>query len=95
MALMIDRCPVARVYRHRLVTIIVLLLRGTALLLAACGGSSEPAYCSDVTSFKNAVEQLKNATSPRALVTQAKEVASTGQTALPAVKTNFAPQQAR
>jgi predicted PurR-regulated permease PerM len=60
-------------------------------LLAACG-ASKPAYCSDVTNFKNAVKQLKDVSSPSALVTQAKNVSSAGQSAVNAVKSSFAPQ---
>jgi hypothetical protein len=92
MTLMLHLPPATRVYRRRLATIAVFLLCGTSLLLAGCGGSSKPAYCSDVTNFKNAVEQLKQVSSPSALVTQVKKVASTGQTTLSAVKTNLAPQ---
>lgn len=66
-----------------------------AVALAGCGSSSKPAYCTDVTNFKKAVEQLKNdLTNPSALITQVQTVVSTGQTALTAVKTNFAPQTA-
>lgn len=63
-----------------------------ALLLSACGGSSKPAYCTDVANFKSAVGELKNVSSPSAVVDQAKKVASTGEAALAAVKTSFAPQ---
>jgi hypothetical protein len=63
-----------------------------AAVLAACGASSKPAYCSDVTNFKTAAQQLKHVSSPSALVTQVQKVASSGQTALTAVKTAYAPQ---
>src|SRR5450755_318307 len=69
--------------------VIVLVVAG---ILTGCGASSKPAYCSAVTNFKNAVEQLKNVTSPSAVVAQAKKVATTGQAALSAVKTSFATQ---
>jgi hypothetical protein len=75
--------------RHRLTTIAVLAL-GAAGVLTGCGGTSKPAYCSDVTNFKNAAEQLTKVSSPSGLVTQAGKVASTGQTALSAVKAGFA-----
>jgi len=79
--------------RNRLAAV-VLLAVVIAVALTACGSSSKPAYCSDVTNFKNAVEQLKNVTSPSALVTQVEKVASTGRTALQAVTSGFAPQMA-
>src|SRR5450755_919490 len=88
--------------RKRLATIGLFTLM-TAALLTGCGSSSastssgtstsKPAYCSDVTSFKNAVEQLKHATGPSALVTDAKKVATTGQATIAAVKTtSLAPE---
>jgi hypothetical protein len=77
--------------RHRLTTIAVLAL-GAAGVLTGCGGTSKPAYCSDVTNFKNAAEQLTKVSSPSGLVTQAGKVASTGLTALSAVKAGFAPE---
>jgi hypothetical protein len=65
----------------------------TAAALAGCGSSSKPAYCTDVTNFKNSVDQLKNdLKTPTALPAQIAKVSSTGQTALSAVKTNFAPE---
>jgi hypothetical protein len=76
----------------RLTVIVVLALTGAGIL-AGCGGSSKPAYCSDLTNFKNAVAQIKTTTSsPSALVSQLKTVASTGQAAISAVKTNLAPE---
>jgi hypothetical protein len=79
--------------RHRLMAIGVLVLIAAGVL-TGCGSSSssKPAYCSDVTNFKNAVEQLTKVTSPSGLAKQAQKVASTGQTALSAVKTGFAPE---
>lgn len=76
--------------RHRLVAIAALALVVVGVL-SGCG-SSKPAYCSDVTNFKNAVGGLTSVTSPSGLATQVKKVASTGQAALSAVKTNFAPE---
>jgi len=75
----------------RLAVIVILALIGAGIL-AGCGGSSKPAYCSDLTNFKNAVAQIKTTSSPSALVSQLKTVASTGQAAISAVKTNFAPE---
>ena len=78
------------VLRSRLATAGVLGLI-TVAALAGCGSSSKPAYCTDVTNFKNSVEQLKNdLKNPTALPAQITKVSSTGQTALAAVKTNFA-----
>jgi hypothetical protein len=67
-------------------------LTGAAVLLAGCGGSSKPAYCSDVTNFEHAVTQLKSVSSPSALVSETKKVVSSGQTAIAAVKTSLAPE---
>ena len=61
------------------------------LILAGCG-SSKPAYCSDVSNFENAVKQLKDVSSPADLLPAAQKVQSTGQTALAAVKSSFAPE---
>jgi hypothetical protein len=91
MALMIARAPGAHAYRYRLAVMTALLVTGASVSLAGCGGSSKPAYCSDVTKFKNSVEQLKNVTSPSGLVSQVEQLASTGQTALSAVKSHLAP----
>jgi hypothetical protein len=84
---MSSRSRSARTIRHSLAA-----LMGVAVLLAGCGGSSKPAYCSDVTNFEDAVTQLKNVSSPSALVSQTKKVVSSGQTAIKAVKTSFAPE---
>jgi hypothetical protein len=73
-------------------TVIAALATAGAGILAGCGGSSKPAYCSDVTNFKNAVAQVKTTSSASALVSELKTVASTGQAAVSAVKTNFAPE---
>jgi hypothetical protein len=73
-------------------------LVGLALVIAAlitsCGSSSpaKPAYCSDVTTFENAVGKLTDSGSPSALASNISGVVSTGQAALSAVKTAFAPQ---
>lgn len=82
-----SRSRSARTIRHSLAA-----LMGVAVLVAGCGGSSKPAYCSDVTNFKDAATQLKNVSSPSALVSQTKKVVSAGQTAIKAVKTSFAPE---
>ena len=51
-------------------------------VLAACGASSKPAYCSDIANFKNSAQELTHVSSASGLVTQAEKVASSGQTAL-------------
>jgi hypothetical protein len=67
-----------------------------AALIAGCGSSSpaKPAYCSDVTAFENAVGKLTDSGSPSALASNISNVVSTGQAAVSAVKTAFAPQTA-
>jgi hypothetical protein len=76
---------------HRLAGLGALALVATGII-AGCGGSSKPAYCADVTTFKNSVQQLKHVSSPSDLVSQVKTISSTGQTAVSSVKTGFAPQ---
>lgn len=44
---------------HRGVVIAALALIAMALLVTACGGSSKPEYCSDVSSLEGSVEELK------------------------------------
>lgn len=70
------------------------LLLVTAALITACGSSSpaKPAYCSEVTKFKDALGKLKDSGSPSALASNISSVVSTGQAAVSAVKTAFAPQ---
>jgi hypothetical protein len=65
-------------------------------LIAGCGSSTpaKPAYCTDVTNFKNAVGKLKDSGSPSAIASNVTNVVSTGQAAVAAVKTAFAPQTA-
>jgi hypothetical protein len=78
---------------HRRLMVRGVLVLVSAAALTGCGSSSKPAYCSDVTNFKHAAEQLKNdVTSPSGLVTQVTKVATSAETALSAVKTSFAPQ---
>jgi len=78
--------------RVRVAAVGVLTLVSVALLVG-CGGSSKPAYCSDVTTFTQSVDQLKSdITNPSALVKQVKKVVSSGQAAVTAVKSDFAPQ---
>jgi hypothetical protein len=80
--------------------IAVLALAGATGLLAGCGGSStsasstgpssKPAYCSDVTNFKNAAARLPGVSNPSALVSDINNVVSAGKTAVSAVETSFA-----
>ena len=69
-----------------------------AVLATGCGSSTssstpaKPAYCSDVTTFENAVGKLKDTGSPSVLASNISSVVSTGQAALSAVKTAFAPE---
>jgi hypothetical protein len=78
--------------RSRLAAIGVMAWCATVGILAGCGGSSKPAYCSSVNDFKNAVAQLKSVSSPSDIVSAAKNVESTGQKAVSQVKTSFAPE---
>ena len=69
-----------------------------AVAASGCGSGSKPAYCSKVTDFKSAVQDLKKVdvgTGGVSAVTSAVEkVNSTGQAAISAVKNEFAPQTA-
>ena len=51
---------------------------------------SQPAYCTDVNNLKNAAAQLKDKGSLSAIISSIKNVYSTGQMAIAAVKTAFA-----
>jgi hypothetical protein len=65
-------------------------------LITGCGSSTpaKPTYCSAVTKFQTAVGKLTDTGSPSALAANISTVVSTGQAALSAVKTAFAPQAA-
>jgi hypothetical protein len=65
-------------------------------MITGCGSSTpaKPAYCSDVAKFQTAVGKLKDSGSPSALASNISNVVTTGQAALSAVKTAFAPQAA-
>ena len=60
----------------------------------AAASSSQPAYCTDVNNLKNAAAQLKDKGSLSAIISSIKNVYSTGQMAIAAVKTAFAAQTA-
>lgn len=68
----------------------------TAALLAGCGSGSKPAYCTQVTNFKNSVNTLEQVeVSPSNLSTIATDVQKVGTSSkelVSAVKTEFAPQ---
>jgi transposase len=61
---------------------------------APASTSSTAAYCPEVNNFKSAVAQLKDKGSPSAIISSIKNVYSTGQMAISAVKTAFPPQTA-
>lgn len=71
---------------------LVLLVVMAAVALASCGGSSKPAYCSDVNNFKDAVKGLTSVSSPSDIVSNVQKVQSTGDAAISSVKGAFAPQ---
>lgn len=60
----------------------------------AAASGSQPAYCTDVNSLKSAAAQLKDKGSLSAIISSIKNVYSTGQMAIAAVKTAFASQTA-
>lgn len=67
-----------------------------AALLAGCGSSSKPAYCTQVTNFENSVKTLEQVeVSPSNLNTIATDVQKVGTSAKElesAIKSEFAPQ---
>jgi hypothetical protein len=77
--------------RLAVVTALALVTTG---LITGCGSSTpaKPAYCSEVTKFKNAVAKLTDSGSPSAITSNVANVVSTGQAAVRAVKTAFTPQ---
>jgi hypothetical protein len=77
-------------------TICAALALGITGLVTGCGSSSpaKPAYCTDVNNFKSAANKLTDSGSPSALATNVSNVVTTGQAAISAVKTAFAPQTA-
>jgi hypothetical protein len=70
-------------------------LAGVAII-AGCGGSSKPAYCAQVTNFKNSVKTLEQVeVSPSNVSTISADVQKVGTSAkelASAVGTEFAPQ---
>jgi uncharacterized protein YukE len=67
-----------------------------ALLIAGCGSSSKPAYCTQVTNFENSVKTLEQVeVSPSnisAISTDVQKVATSANEMASAVKGEFAPQ---
>jgi hypothetical protein len=67
-----------------------------AALLAGCGSSSKPAYCTQVKNFKDSVKTLEQVeVSPsnlNAITTDVKKVGTSAKEVASAVGTEFAPQ---
>jgi hypothetical protein len=80
----------------RLAFVLVLSLLALAAATAGCGSSDKPAYCGKVDDFKSAFDDLKDVDvkkdGPDAAVSAAKKVKTTGEAAVSAVKSDFAPQ---
>ena len=74
----------------------VLAIAASGALLAGCGGSSKPGYCSDVTNFKNAVKDLGNVNviqgGTSAITSAIQKVESTGKAAVASAKSDFPSQ---
>ena len=63
--------------------------------LAGCGSSSKPAYCSDVSNFKSAVQDLKNVNIQNGtseLTSAVNKVESTGKAAVSSAKGAYSSQ---
>jgi hypothetical protein len=52
------RRPMSRRIAKRPILVALLLAFATTILLAACGGSSKPGYCSSVNNLKTSVQDL-------------------------------------
>jgi hypothetical protein len=67
-----------------------------ALLIAGCGSSSKPAYCTQVTNFENSVKTLEgvevSASNISTISTDVQKVATSASEMASAVKGEFAPQ---
>ncbi len=77
---MVKQAPMLKAGR-RMTLIVPVVLAAAALVAAGCGGSSKPAYCSDVTDLENSVNSLKS-------VQLDSNTISTLQTDLQKVQTN-------
>ena len=77
--------------RTRLATLAV---AGACTFLGACGGDDKPAYCSDVTDFKDAVSGLSEVqvTDVNALTTAIEKVKTSGQTLVASAKSEYGAQ---
>jgi hypothetical protein len=77
-------------------TLSATLAVGACAALSACGGSDKPAYCSDVSDFKDAVSELTNVQVTKdgvsELTTAVDKVETSGQTLVSSAKSEFAPQ---
>jgi len=77
-------------------TLSATLAIGACAAFSACGGSDKPAYCSDVSDFKDAVSELtdvqvtQNGVSE--LTAAVNKVETSGQTLVSSAKSEFAPQ---
>ena len=64
--------------------------------LSACGGSDKPAYCSDLTDFKDAVSELTDVqvvqNGVSSLTAAVDKVETTGRQLVSSAKSEFAPQ---
>jgi hypothetical protein len=83
-------------HRKPLIPLAALALLTTTVLLAGCGSSSKPAYCTQVTNFESSVNTLEQAeVSPSNLstiTTDAQKVGTSSKELVSTVKTEFAPQ---
>ena len=77
-------------------TLSATLAVGAVAALSACGSSDKPAYCSDVSDFKNAVSDLTNVQVTQngvsELTAAVDKVETSGQTLVSSAKSEFAPQ---
>ena len=77
-------------------TLSATLAVGAVAALSACGGSDKPAYCSDVSDFKDAVSELTNVqvveNGVSELTAAVDKVETSGQTLVSSAKSEFAPQ---
>jgi outer membrane murein-binding lipoprotein Lpp len=72
-----------------LVTVVV---AGVAAFAGGCGGSSKPAYCSDLKTLQKSINSLSPSGGVSSLESQLKKIQSEAQTLVSSAKGHYGPQ---